>query len=238
VPSPDLSEATLALLPSPLLGPVAWEPVRDRLLELGRRVVVADVPGAPQRPEEVLSSFVSGLTHLDDVVLVPHSNAGLYAPALADVVLARATVFVDAALPSSTPTTPLAPPHLLEHLRGLADEEGRLPPWTRWWAAADVDRLFPDDTWRERIEAAQPRLAVPYFTSRARVPEGWAARPAAYLAFGDTYAHETAVARGHGWPVDVLEGGHLHMLREPDAVATGILGLLEQLETPRAYSGP
>jgi hypothetical protein len=235
---PALSEATLALLPSPLLGPVAWEPVHDRLLELGRRVVVADAPAAPPGPDEVLTSFLSALTHQGDVVLVPHSNAGLYAPALADMVSARATVYVDAALPSSTPTTPLAPPHLLEHLRGLADEEGRLPPWTRWWAAADVDRLFPDDTWRDRVEAHQPRLALTYFRSTVRAPEGWAARPAAYLAFGETYAHEAAVARGHGWPVDVLEGGHLHMLREPDEVATRVLGLLEQLETPQAYSGP
>ncbi|HSJ22598.1 MAG TPA: hypothetical protein VK964_18690 [Nocardioidaceae bacterium] len=232
------SEATIALLPSPLLGRAAWEPVQERLLALGRPVVVADVPRRPRVPDDVLAAFVSVLAREDEVVLVPHSNAGLYAPALTETVACRATVFVDAALPSSTPSTPLAPPQLMEHLRELADEAGRLPPWTRWWRAADVDHLFPDATWRRRIEAREPRLALSYFTSRVRVPEGWATRPAAYLAFGGTYAHETAVARGHGWPLDVLEGRHLHMLHEPDAVAGRILGLLEQLETRRAYSGP
>jgi hypothetical protein len=232
------SDTTIALLPSPLLGPAAWEPVHDRLLALGRHVLVADVPAAPRDPDEVLDAFVSGLTGQDGVVLVPHSNAGLYAPALTEAVACRATVFVDAALPSSTPRTPLAPPQLMARLRELADDTGRLPPWTRWWEPADLDRLFPDDTWRQRIEATQPRLALSYFTSRMRVPEGWAARPAAYLAFGSTYAHETAVARGHGWPVAVLEGTHLHMLDDPETVAARILGLLEELDTRRAYSGP
>jgi hypothetical protein len=231
------SDTTIALLPSPLLGPAAWGPVHDRLLGLGRHVMVADVPAAPRDPDEVLAALVSGLGGQDAVILVPHSNAGLYAPALTEAVTCRATVFVDAALPTSTPSTPLAPPQLMEHLRELADEAGRLPPWTRWWEAADVEPLFPDATWRRRIEAREPRLALSYFTSRVRVPEGWATRPAAYLAFGGTYANETTVARGHGWPVDVLEGRHLHMLHEPDTVAARIIGLLEQLETRRAYSG-
>jgi hypothetical protein len=232
------SDTTIALLPSPLLGPAAWELVQNCLLALGRHALVADVPAAPRDPDEVLAGFVSSLAGQDEVVLVPHSNAGLYAPALTESVTCRATVFVDAALPSSTPSAPLAPPQLMEHLRELADETGRLPPWTRWWEATDLDRLFPDNAWRQRIEATQPRLALSYFTSRLRVPEGWATRPAAYLAFGSTYAHETALARSHGWPVDVLEGTHLHMLHEPDAVAARILDLLEQLETRRAYSGP
>jgi hypothetical protein len=119
----------------------------------------------------------------------------------------------------------------MEHLRGLADETGRLPPWTQWWEPAELDRLFHADTWRRRIETTQPRLPLSYFTSRVRVPQGWATRPAAYLAFGGTYAHEIAVARSLGWPVDVLDGTHLHMLADPEAVAVCILGLLEQLET-------
>lgn len=230
---------TVVLLPSPLLGPVAWEPVREVLQATGRHVVVADVPGRPRGPEDVLAGFEPAIPPTGDVVLVPHSNAGLYAPALAGQVRhgqghgpedrAVATVYVDAALPSSTPSTPLAPAGLLDHLAGLADGDGWLPPWTAWWDEAAVDRLFPSALWRRRVEAAQPRLPLAYFGSRVAVPADWARCPSAYLSFGDTYQAEVTEAGRLGWPVDVLDGGHLHMLHDPGAVAGSVLGLVEQL---------
>lgn len=240
---------TVVLLPSPLLGPVAWEPVREVLQATGRHVVVADVPGRPRGAEDVLAGFGPAIPPTGDVVLVPHSNAGLYAPALAGQVRAGqvrpgrahtrqghgpgaravATVYVDAALPSSTPSTPLAPAGLLDHLADLADDDGWLPPWTAWWDEADVDRLFPSTVWRRRVEAAQPRLPLAYFGSRVAVPADWATRPSAYLSFGDTYQAELTEARRLGWPVEVLDGGHLHMLHDPEAVTGAVLGLLAQL---------
>jgi hypothetical protein len=253
---------TVVLLPSPLLGPVAWEPVREVLRATGRHVVVADVPRRPRGAEDVLAGFGPAIPPTGDVVLVPHSNAGLYAPALAGQVRAGqahtgqahtgqvragqthtqsshgpgaravATVYVDAALPTSTPSTPLAPAGLLDHLAGLAelaDDDGWLPPWTAWWDEADVDRLFPSALWRRRVEAAQPRLPLAYFSSRVAVPADWATRPSAYLSFGDTYQAELTEAGRLGWPIEVLDGGHLHMLHDPGAVAGAVLGLLERL---------
>lgn len=235
---------TITLLPSPLLGPVAWEPVRDTLRARGHPVVVADVPVRPGGPAEVLARFRAAVPSGGDVVLVPHSNAGLYAPALAEHALAEqalaeqapatpgrrvVTVYVDAALPSSTPTTPLAPTGLLAHLTGLTDADGWLPPWTAWWEEADVDRLFPGAPWRRRVEEAQPRLPLAYFRSRVAVPAGWARRPSAYLSFGNTYERESTEARRHGWPVTVLDGGHLHMLHDPEAVAGAVLDLADRL---------
>jgi hypothetical protein len=240
---------TVVLLPSPLLGPVAWEPVSEVLRATGRRVVVADTPRRPRGPEDVLAGFRAAIPPTGDVVLVPHSNAGLYAPALAGRVPAGrvsvgrphtqhghgpgtravATVYVDAALPSSTPSTPLAPAGLLDRLADLADDDGWLPPWTAWWDEADVDRLFPSAPWRRRVEAAQPRLPLVYFSARVAVPADWARCPSAYLAFGDTYQREVTEAGRLGWPVEVLDGGHLHMLHDPGAVAGAVLGLLERL---------
>ena len=43
-------------------------------------------------------------------------------------------------------------------------------------------------------------------------PPGWERLPAAYLAFGDTYADERAEAVRRGWPVETLPGLHLHQL--------------------------
>ena len=222
---------TIALLPSPLLGSVAWEPVAEALLAAGWPAVVIDLPGGPRSAGQVLEAFVSGLPNSHDVVLAPHSNAGLYAPDLAAAIRAVATVFVDAALPSTTGSTPLAPSRFYEFLTGLVDEQGLLPPWTQWWDEAELDRLFPTDEWRRRVEGVEPRLPLSYFRSTLQVPEGWARNPSAYLAFGETYAAELKQARGFGWPVKVLDGSHLHMLHDPSGVGSSIVELLEQLDT-------
>ncbi|HEX5985333.1 MAG TPA: alpha/beta fold hydrolase [Nocardioides sp.] len=224
--------ATLALLPSPLLGGVACQPLADALVQADRDVVLTGLPHEVTDPAAVLETFVSSVGGPRDVVLVPHSNAGLYAPEVARRVGATATVFVDAALPPPGPLTRLAPPGLREQLGRLADDDGRLPPWTRWWGDDDLEGLFPPGVWRERVESAQPRLPLAYFDATLPVPEGWEHRPCAYLAFGETYDDEVARARELGWPVRVLEGRHLHMLFDPAGVARSILGLLDRLTSP------
>ena len=60
--------------------------------------------------------------------------------------------------------------------------------------ASDIAALFPDEDWLDRVTREAPRLAPEYFTTPLPVPRGWEARPAAYLAFGDTYAAELAFA--------------------------------------------
>ncbi len=221
---------TIGLLPSPLLAAVAWEPVAEALRVMGWRATVVGLPRGLRDPDDVMRGFLSGLPR-DDVALVPHSNAGLYAPALADAIGPVATVFVDAALPMSAGATRLAPPQFFEFLTGLADDEGLLPPWTEWWGEADLERLLPDPYWRRRVEAEEIRLPLSYFRSTVQVPSGWADNRCGYLAFGDTYAEEVDLARHHEWPVAMLGGGHLHMLHDPAGVANGIIELLDQLES-------
>jgi hypothetical protein len=221
--------ATVVLLPSPLLGPVAWEPVADVLRASGSDTVVAELPDAVRAPDEVLRAFRAALPADRDVVLVPHSNAGLYAPLLVAGLRHATCVFVDAALPMTPARTRLAPPSMLRFLAGLADDEGLLPPWSRWWDEADLVRLFPNDSWRERVRAAEPRLPLSYFEGSVRVPERWAAGPCAYLAFGRTYGDELSLARRHGWPTEVIRGGHLQLLHDPQAVVDAILRLLARL---------
>ncbi len=203
----------LLLVPSPLLGPSTWAPVAQLL---GGRVVRVD-------------EAVAAADGLAEVVLVPHSNAGLWAPSLVEQVGAVATVYVDAALPASAGAVPLAPPRFLEVLRGLADDDGLLPPWTGWWDAAEVDPLFPDPATRAAVAAEEPRLPLTYFTSTVDVPHGWDAHPSAYLAFGATYAEEVAAATARDWPVTTLPGRHLHQLVAPAEVAAAITALVERV---------
>jgi hypothetical protein len=229
---------TLALLPSPLLGRSVWGPVAELLEGRGWSVLVAAVPGVPGSAHDVLDGFVESLPGDQSLVLVPHSNAGLYVPALYRRRTVAGTVFVDAALPPDHGDTALAPAPLYELLRTRADHAGLLPPWTRWWDDADVAALFPDAQTRAGVEAEQPRVPLSYFDGRVEVPSGWLDRPAAYVAFGDTYAGEIERARQHGWPISTLAGRHLHMLVEPDSVASTLVDMLAALDVERGEGGP
>ncbi len=217
----------LLLVPSPLLGPATWEPVSRWCSDHGIGASVARYDRPLRGAEDVLAAVVRCAEGLDEVVLVPHSNAGLYAPRLTELVDVAATVYVDAALAGSGPVTALAPEQFLEFLRGLADSDGLLPVWTDWWD--DVDHLFPDPAVRAAVEGEQPRLPLSYFESRLPAPAAWSTRPSAYLAFGDTYAEEVSAARAYGWPVSTMPGTHLHQLHDPPGVGAEVLRLAQAL---------
>ncbi|MDJ0355946.1 hypothetical protein [Paenarthrobacter sp. PH39-S1] len=182
---------SLMLLPSPLLGPSVWQPVAQVLDDRGWDVVTCPVSAPPQTTQDVLDAFLAALPLDRELVVIPHSNAGAYVPALVMQRRVVASIFVDAVLPPDRGRVPLAPAAFLDFLRGIADKTGLLPVWTMWWDEADVASLFPDAVTRARVEGEQQRLPLSYFEGSLPVPEGWASRPGAYLAFGDIYAAST-----------------------------------------------
>jgi hypothetical protein len=221
----------LTLLPSPLLGPAVWSDVAQRLRLRGW--TVAELPPltvAPQNFTDALNSFVSGLPENHDLVLIPHSNAGLFVPALTLLRNVEACVFVDAIVPPSSGSLPIAASPFSDFLASIADAEGVLPPWTRWWRKSAVGTQFPDAAGRDRIEREQQRLPLSYFLDDVSVPTGWAKRPMVYLAFGDTYASDRDYASSRGWPAQTLLGEHLHMVVDPESVTAAIEQSLWKLE--------
>ena len=221
--------AHLVLLPSPLLGPAVWRPVRDRLADRGWQAVVAGPTGPVRSPQDVADALLAAVPSSEDVVLVAHSNAGAYVPLLASQRPVVAGVLVDAVLPPAHGQVPLAPPALLAQLQQQADPDGLLPVWTDWWDEADVAPLFPDTATREAVQREQQRLPVRYFAEALPVPAGWDDRPFGYLAFGDIYADERREAERRGWPVRTLAGAHLHMLVDPAQVAAEVRAVLAAL---------
>lgn len=224
--------ATILLLPSPLLPTSAYAGLARALEQTGVRVGIAPVEAGPGLDPHALVREWAGLWEPGTTMLA-HSNAGYLAPA----VRAAATtagrervgiVFMDAALPPEVGPAPLAPARFRGHLAGLADADGLLPPWTRWWPREVVDQVVPADRFPE-IDEECPRLPLSYFDTEMAPPSGWTAWPQAYLAFGSTYADELAAARSRGWPRRTMTGGHLHFLVDPGAVALEVVTLREQL---------
>ncbi len=214
------------ILPSPLLGPAGYLPLAEALRERGVPTVVASLPPGEVMPAGVLHTFGAMTAHHRATVLVAHSNAGYYAPTLADS-LGLPVLYLDAALPApGVAETRLAPARFAEFIETLPLTDGLLPPWPSWWDRADVAGLFPSEEWLDRVTREAPRLAPEYFATPIPVPPGWEARPAAYLGFGDTYAAELAFAEQAGWPVHREDGHHLQHLADPDGVAGLLLDLI------------
>lgn len=222
--------ASLVLLPSPLLGPSVWQPAARALTAYGWTTKVCAPPAGPTNAHEVLDAFVSGLPPVGELLLIAHSHAGAFIPAITSRhPSVTGLVFVDAVLPPRTGQIPLAPPEFLDFLRARADATGLLPVWTQWWEEDEVAALFPDAQTRQQVESEQTRLPLSYFKDRLPVPDGWDERPAAYLAFGDTYSREREDAERRHWPVTTMAGGHLHLLAEPTQVVATLIDLMERL---------
>jgi pimeloyl-ACP methyl ester carboxylesterase len=234
--------ASFVLIHSPSVGPRTWQPVAHRLTELGWEATVPSLlhitdHGPPYWPR-VVEAVRAGLDTSEQgqgVVLVAHSNAGLFLPVIAAALpgQVRGCILVDAALPPPSGTTSVAPPELLGLLRDKASG-GLLPRWSDWWDEAEVAALFPDQATRQAVTEEQPRLPLAYYQASLPVPAGWDARPCAYLLFGPPYDELASQARGRGWIVEQLPGRHLHQLVDPDGVARALLAITDQMGVTKA----
>jgi hypothetical protein len=186
----------------------------------------AKVSSVVSSPQAELGAIVGAIPEMD-VVLVLHSNSGLYAASIAERCSVQGIVFVDAGIPVESGEQPIAPERLVAQLRSLASADGYLPAWNEWFDAADVDELFGDPLTQKRLTTGLPPVLLSYLESSLTIRPGWMDGIApAYLAFGTTYATELGRARKRGWPTHVIEGKHLHMVIDPEAVAAELIALI------------
>ena len=223
------------LVHSPSVGPSTWIPVADYLVSAGYRARVPSLlracEGAPPYWPQIVGAVQDDLGQVPGdapLVLVVHSNAGLFLPAVRSQLPQRVigSIFVDAALPARSGSTSVASPEMLDFLRPLA-VNGRLPRWTDWWDEADVAPMFPDEVARQTVVAEQPNLPLAYYEQAVPVPDGWDDHPCSYLLFGPPYDVLAAEARERGWRVAHLPGEHLHQIVDPEGTARHLLELID-----------
>ena len=122
---------------------------------------MAPLPDGDVTPERVLGPFrTAAPAEHGATVLVAHSNAGYYAPAVA-ADLDLPVIFMDAALPAAGGSETLLAPRSVRRVHRDAapaatdcSRRGRA-----WWDRADVAALFPDEDWLDRVTREAPRLA-------------------------------------------------------------------------------
>jgi hypothetical protein len=230
--------AQFVLVHSPVVGPTTWSGVATYLRESGHLVAVPSLLGVadgepPCWPRVVaaVNAGLGGLGLAEPVVLVAHSNAGAFIPAIRTGLRlpVGCSIFADATVPAADGQTPISPPRFLSFLRGLAGPDERLPRWTDWWEEQDVAALFGNEDDGGRLRAAitdeQPRLPLSYFTEQVPVPDGWDDHRCGYLMYGEGYADEADEARRRGWAVRALPGEHLHQVVDPAGVAAALCDL-------------
>jgi hypothetical protein len=233
-------DSAFVLVHSPSVGPLTWAPTA-RLLEVsGAVVIVPSLVGVAQAHPpfwrsvaEKVKSAIDQLPEGQPVVIVAHSNAGLFVPVIVEAASRQVVgcLFVDAALPSPVGPTPVAPPELLDFLRPKVTK-GRLPQWTEWWDESDVAPMFPDAQTRRDVSAEQPRLPLSYYEEFVPTPVGWDNRRCGYLLFGAPYEPMADDARRRGWTVDHVPGEHLHQLVDQDAVTDRIVAMTREWRSP------
>jgi hypothetical protein len=229
-------DLAFVLVHSPSVGPLTWRPVATRLSAAKAMAVVPSLLDvADTRPPfwpavvEVVSRAIDLLPPDRPAVVVTHSNAGLFMPVIVEAAPRRVagSLFVDAALPSRSGPSAVAPPELLDFLRPKVTG-GRLPQWTEWWDESDVAPMFPDAQTRRAVSAEQPRLPLSYYEQLVPTPSGWDNRPCGYLMFSPPYEPMAEDARERGWEVEHVPGEHLHQLVDPEAVTDRIIAMSER----------
>jgi pimeloyl-ACP methyl ester carboxylesterase len=226
-------DVAFVLVHSPSVGPLTWAPIAQRMEASGIRVIVPSLVGvADASPPfwwpvvRAVRDAIEQIPQGQPIVLVAHSNAGLFVPVIVDASPRRVAgcLFVDAALPSLAGPTPVAPAELLDFLRPKV-AEGRLPQWTEWWDESDVAPMFPDAKTRSAVSPEQPRLPLSYYEELVPTPAGWNDRPCGYLLFGPPYEPLAKEATERGWAVEHVPGRHLHQLVDPEAVTARIVAM-------------
>jgi hypothetical protein len=231
-----MAPVSFALIHSPLVGPLTWEPVADSLRQRGHTVLVpqlSDDPASPrpfwQQHAQAVAQALAPLNLQQPLVLVAHSGAGPLLPAIRQQ-LARpvaAYLFVDAGIPQDG----------LSRLALMAQEDpaaaqtfqaglaggGRYPTWS----AADLATIIPNPALCQRLAAEVCPRPLAFYDEPIPVFPGWPDAPAAYLQLSDGYDVPARQAVQRGWLVQHLHAHHFHMLVAPKVVARALLELVE-----------
>ncbi len=221
-----MSEAVFVLVHSPLVGPMTWEPVAERLVREGHDVLVPRLsrPAGVRRPYSLQYALeVAGAASLvppgKPIVLVGHSNAGQRLASFRQEIAApvAAYVLVDSALPERT-LSEEGRSYLVQRRRQAV--EGMIEPWTE----DELAPALPDPVLRRRFVAEITAWPLAFFEEEIPVFVGWPDVPCAYIRFTANYRAATERAIREGWPLIEFDGAdHFHMLVDPEAVADSLL---------------
>lgn len=228
----------LILVHSPLVGPATWQPVAD-LLRGRFEVDVPSLHGITAGPgpyaRRIADEVARTAPDHDEIVLVGHSGAGAYLPAIADALAdalssrVRAAAFIDAQLPRpGLSDFDASPPDFREALTAMADD-GMLPPWNLWFPPELMTELIPQAEQREAFLAELHPIALAYFEEPIPDTVLPSETQCLYLQLSEGYQEQADRAEALGWPTTRLDADHLTVFTHPEPVADFLSEFMETL---------
>ena len=224
----------LLFVHSPLVGPSTWAPVAAAARSRGSGVRVPDLTAVaeslPPFWETMVRQAVDAAADSNDrVVVVGHSGAGVFLPAIGQCLGDRlqALVFVDAQVPPASGSH-CTPPALVK----LLDEktvDGTLLRWWEWWPADALEEAVPDPATRSVLRADMPRLPRIFYDEAVPVPDGWSEWSCGYVKLSDGYQTACDEAKLRGWPTEAVDGHHLSLVTHPGIVLDAVEALIADL---------
>jgi hypothetical protein len=226
----------LVLVTGPMVGASSWRPTADRLRALGWRVHVPDVlaTSGTLPPWRELSAHYARLVSPEAApILVGHSLATVVIADLAARMPVRGLIMVDGEIPPAS--GPVAPgsDSFRELVAGLADRDGRLPPWSDWGdrrrrSLIGIDELAQDADAYAAFERDLPRVSRNWFNDRIDLAP-WTHIASGFVQTSAFFDHAADEAARRGWPLVRIKGTHLHPTLQPDETAAGIEVICERL---------
>jgi len=226
---------TFVLLHGAWHGGWCWEPMRAELTSLGFDSIALDLPsGAPdagaERHAEVIAEAVRGHSG-DELVLVPHSLAGLYAPVAAARIGASAIVN----LAALTPAPGMSGLKQSKALPGIYTEPYRRAPMTRHddgstsVPRAVADEMFYLDCTPEQADWGFAQLRPQFWTAwveECPFSEWPNVRYAHVACLDDQVLGAEGMVDGAertSAPLTWIPGGHLPMVAHPREAAEAVV---------------
>jgi len=228
------------LVAGPLVRASSWEPTAKHLREAGWLVQVPDILAHHASPPAWSAWSGSLLDHIapaGELVLVGHSSASALVADLATRLPTRSVIIVDGEVPPSRGTAAPVRPALRDFIRSLAEVDGSLPIWSKWFAGdaqrtalVGLDILAGDPVAFAQLEDGLPKMQVDWFDDTIELAS-WNHVPAGFIQTSRIYDHAAAEAQRRGWPVTRLQGTHLHPTLRPAETAEAILSISRRLGT-------
>jgi hypothetical protein len=226
---------TWLLVHSPLVGPSTWASVASAARSRGIESVVPDLSGVGAADEPMCEYFVStaagGKRSLRDVLVIGHSGAGVFLPAIGDRLAGQllGLLFVDAVIPPTTGhhSTPVDQASLLDE----KTHDGVLENWFDWWPDGVIEDLVPDAELLDRLRANSPRLPRKFYDEPVPVPLGWADWSCGYLRLSTAYDSDLDEARRREWPTLSLEENHLTMATKPEMIVDALSTVADSMRS-------
>jgi len=227
------------LVPGPLVRASSWEPTARLLRDAGHHVQIPDVLDDAQPPpawRAWTSHLLHRITPCHAPILVGHSSASALVADLAHRLPCRCIVIVDGDVPPSQGAASPVRRALRDYIGSIAASDGALPIWSRWFAgdaqrtrAVGLDLLAKDPIAFAAFERGLPSLSIDWFDDTIDLA-GWDHVPAGFIQCSPLYDHATQEALRRGWPVNKLNGTHLHPTLAPGETMRAILSVLDELD--------